>query len=178
MPDAVSGAVEAPTAAERNFSGSLRKLTLIMVAFAMAATLVAVEGGNQPVEAANEAGKISNTSANQIGKRYKWGATGMQRFDCSGLVYRVFERNNLLKRIGGGRKTAAGYYKWFRTRGLVTRSNPRKGDLVVWGRGKHIGVYIGNGRAISALTTTGVSRHAVKGLSVGFTGYLRVNLNR
>jgi peptidoglycan DL-endopeptidase CwlO len=179
LPEAVFGAVEAPStqSANRIHSGVLRKLTLIMVAFAMAATLVAVDGGNQPVEAANEAGKISNTAANQLGKRYKWGATGMQRYDCSGLVYRVFERNGLLKRIGGGRKTASGYYKWFRNRGLVTRSNPRKGDLVIWGKGKHMGIYIGGGRAISALTT-GVSRHAVKGLNVGFTGYLRVSLSR
>jgi cell wall-associated NlpC family hydrolase len=179
LPEAVFGAVEAPSteSANRNYSGVLRKLTLVMVAFTMAATLVAVEGGNQPVEAANEAGKISNTAANQLGKRYRLGATGMQRYDCSGLVYRIFERNGLLNRIGGGRKRAAGYYKWFRDRGMVTRSNPRKGDLVVWGRGKHIGVYIGNGRAISALTS-GVSRHAVKGLNVGFTGYLRVKLSR
>ncbi|HUG48136.1 MAG TPA: NlpC/P60 family protein [Candidatus Limnocylindria bacterium] len=155
----------------------MRKLSLLLIAAVIAATLVAVDGGNRPVEASSEASKITSTLVNQLGKRYSWGATGMRRYDCSGLVYRVFERNGLLNRIGGGRKTAAGYYKWFRDRGLVTRS-PRKGDLVVWGRGRHIGIYIGDGRAISALTTTGVSRHAVKGLTVGFTAYLRVKLSR
>ena len=179
MPDAVSGAAEASKSINEGprFRG-LHKLSLLGIAFMLAVTLVAVDGGSRQVEAASEVGKITNTLTNQLGKRYKWGATGMRRYDCSGLVYRVFERNGLLKRIGGGRKTASGYYRWFRERGLATRSNPRKGDLVVWGRGKHIGIYIGNGRAISALTSGGVSRHSVKGLNVGFTAYLRVKLSR
>lgn len=179
MPDAVSGAAEASKSAVAGqlSSGLLRKVGLLMLAFTMAVTAVAVDGANRPVEAASEAGQIISTAKNQVGKRYKYGATGMLRYDCSGLVYRVFERNGLLRRIGGGRKTAAGYYKWFRDRGLTSRYNPRKGDLVVWGRGKHIGIYVGDGRAISALTS-GVARHSVKGINVTFTAYLRVRLSR
>ncbi len=185
MPDAVSDADKASSGADcapsavsaSRLALGLRRITLVLVAFALAATLVAIDGQGSPVAAASEANQIINTLTNQLGKGYKWGATGMRRYDCSGLVYRVFERNGLLKRIGGSRKTASGYYKWFRDRGLTTRSNPRKGDLVVWGKGKHIGVYIGNGRAISALTS-GVRRHSVKGLNVSFTAYLRVKLNR
>jgi cell wall-associated NlpC family hydrolase len=180
LPDAVSGAESAPSAVSGGrLSAGLHRLTFIFVAFVMAATLVAVDGVGPPVpsaEAKSELSGIMNTLTNQLGKRYKWGATGMRRYDCSGLVYRVFERNGLLKRIGG-RRTAKGYYRWFRDRGLVTRSNPRKGDLVVWGKGSHIGIYIGNGRTISALTT-GVSRHGIKGINVSFTAYLRVNLSR
>jgi cell wall-associated NlpC family hydrolase len=181
LPDAVSGATNAPSAVSASrFSASLRRLTFIFVAFVMAATLVAVDGVGTPVpaaEAKTELSGVMNTLTNQLGKRYKWGATGMRRYDCSGLVYRVFERNGLLKRIGG-RRTAKGYYRWFRDRGLVTRSNPRKGDLVVWGNNvSHIGIYIGNGRAISALTT-GVSRHGIKGLNVSFKAYLRVRISR
>lgn len=148
-----------------------------MVAFMLATTLIAVDGANRPAAAATEVSQVMNTLTNQLGKRYKWGATGMRRYDCSGLVYRVFERNGLLSRIGGGRKTAAGYWKWFRDRGLVSRYNPRKGDLIIWGKGKHMGIYIGNGRAISALTT-GVSRHSVKGINLSFTAYLKVRLSR
>jgi hypothetical protein len=176
LPEAVSGAESAPLTVSARTSSGLRKLTLLLVAFVMAVTLVAVDGSSSPVEASTELSGIMNTLTNQLGKRYKWGATGMRRYDCSGLVYRVFERNGLLKRIGG-RRTAKGYYNWFRDRGLVTKSNPRKGDLVVWGKGKHVGIYIGNGRAISALTS-GVSRHGVKGLNVAFTAYLRVKLSR
>jgi peptidoglycan DL-endopeptidase CwlO len=173
-PQAVNGANAAPQA---RTSAVLRKLTMLLVALTMAVTVVAVEAP-RPVEAASEAGKIVYTLKNQLGKRYRWGATGMRRYDCSGLVYRVFERNGLLSRIGGGRKSAKGYYRWFRDRGLASKYNPRKGDLVVWGRGSHIGVYIGDGKAISTLTTTGVSRHRVKGLTVGFTAYLHVKLRR
>lgn len=180
MPEAVSGADSASKAVSGNrFAAGLHRLTFVLVAFVMAATLVAVDGMGTPVppvEAKSELSGIMNTLTNQLGKRYKWAATGMRRYDCSGLVYRVFERNGLLKRIGG-RRTAKGYYNWFRDRGLVTRSNPRKGDLVVWGKGKHIGIYIGNGRAISALTS-GVSRHGITGLNVSFTAYLRVRLSR
>jgi cell wall-associated NlpC family hydrolase len=178
LPDAVSGALDNPSdvSKRKGVSAVLRKLTLVLLSFAMAVTVVAVDGANNPVEAASEASKVINVASNQLGKPYKWGATGMRRYDCSGLVYRVFERNGLLKRIGG-RRTAKGYYRWFRDRGLVTRSNPRRGDLVVWGRGTHMGIYIGNGRAISALTN-GVRRHGITGLNVRFTAYLKVRLSR
>ena len=44
-----------------------------------------------------------------------------------------------------------GYFKWFKERGLVSKTNPRVGDLVVWGNNQHVGLYIGNGQAISTL---------------------------
>ncbi|MDQ3938016.1 MAG: NlpC/P60 family protein [Chloroflexota bacterium] len=175
-PQVVNGASAAPPPTMGLISALLRKLTMLLVALTMAVTVVAVEAP-RPVEAGSEAGRIIYTAKNQLGKRYQWGATGMRRYDCSGLVYRVFERNGLLSRFGGGRKTAKGYYRWFRDRGLASKSNPRKGDLVVWGRGVHIGIYAGDGKAISALTS-GVRRHGVRGLNVGFTAYLKVKLRR
>lgn len=118
-----------------------------------------------------------------LGKPYRFGATGLRRFDCSGLVYRTFRQAGLLSRIGSARKTARGYYNWLRQRGRVTKS-PRIGDLVVWGRTRvtHIGIYAGKDRlgrrlAISAVRS-GVKRHAVGGLTVPFKAYLRVNLSR
>jgi cell wall-associated NlpC family hydrolase len=53
--------------------------------------------------------------------------------DCSGFVFRVYQQNGLLAKIGGGRKTAKGYYNWFRQRGLVSKKNPKVGDLIIWG---------------------------------------------
>lgn len=52
-----------------------------------------------------------------------------------------------MARIGDSRKTVAGYFNWFRARGLTSRSNPRPGDLIVWGDTKHIGIYVGDGKA-------------------------------
>jgi cell wall-associated NlpC family hydrolase len=154
-----------------------RRFALVLIAFALAVSLVAVEGPAATQAATSQAGQIMYTAKNQLGKPYRWGATGMRAYDCSGLVYRVFERNGLLTKIGGGRKTARGYYDWFRRRGLATRSNPRKGDLVVWGNAKHIGLYVGNGYAISALTS-GVARHKVNRINISFTAYLRVKMTR
>jgi len=160
--------------ADRSIRG-LRRLIIVMTAFVVAVTFAAVEAPT-PVYAASEASQVIYTAKNQLGKPYRWGADGLRRYDCSGLVWRVFERNGLTKRIGG-KRTARGYWNWFRDRGLASKSNPRKGDLVVWGRGKHVGLYIGDGKAISALTT-GVKRHGLYGLNVSFKAFLHVRLSR
>jgi cell wall-associated NlpC family hydrolase len=176
---AVQGAETAPTipsAAEKS-SVLGRRVPLVLLAFALAVALVAVEGPATTQAATTQAAQITNTAKSHIGKPYRWGATGLRAFDCSGLVYRVFAQRGLLTKIGGGRKTARGYYDWFRRRGLATRSNPRKGDLVVWGNARHIGIYVGNGQAVSALTS-GVSRHAINRINISFTAYLRVKLTR
>ncbi len=133
-----------------------------------------------------EVGAIRSFAKRQIDKRFRLGADGLRRYDCSGLVYRTYFESGLLKKVGGTRKRARGYYRWFKRRGLASRSNPRPGDLVVWGyKGhpvKHIGIFIGwnkRGRpvAISALINPwGVSRHRVHALPIPFRAYLHVNL--
>jgi glucokinase len=42
-------------------------------------------------------------------------------------------------------------YHWARLRGLTGRSNPRVGDIVIYGGGTHAAIYIGHGLVISAL---------------------------
>lgn len=79
----------------------------------------------------------------QIGDPYRYGATGPNSWDCSGLT--------------GGAWKAAGV-KIPRTsqaqyRGLkkVSKSNLRPGDLVTFYGGRsHIGIYVGNGNIIHA----------------------------
>jgi cell wall-associated NlpC family hydrolase len=72
--------------------------------------------------------------------------------------------------------TATGYLAWFRRRGLVSRTNGRVGDLVVWGGGSHIGIYLGNGRAISTLTN-GVRIHGIYAVRARFTAFLHTGLS-
>lgn len=72
--------------------------------------------------------------------------------------------------------TATGYLAWFRRRGLVSRTNGRVGDLVVWGGGSHIGIYLGNGRAISTLTN-GVHIHGIYAVTARFTAFLHTGLS-
>lgn len=172
--------VDAPEAPRRRGFSHLRRLTLVVVALAMAATLVAVEAPVAAQAATSQAAVVKSIARAQVGKAYRFGATGMARYDCSGLVYRVYERAGLLKKIGGSRMGVRAYWSWFRQRGLASRSNPRVGDLVVWGNGSHMGIYIGKGNAISAMVNPwGVRKHPVKGfLTSSFTTYLHVQISR
>ena len=119
------------------------------------------------------------TAKAQIGDQWKHRATGPDAFDCSGLVFYSFKMNGLKDRIGGYR-SAKGYYNWFKNRGQADMEAPRVGDLIVWGRFQHVGIYLGDGLAISTLTTkSGVSIHPVKGyLGIKVRAYLHVELER
>ena len=128
---------------------------------------------------ATEYGSIFQLAKNQIGAPWVHYAKGPSKFDCVGYVWFVFAQNGLKDRIGGY-NGVKGYYNWFRSRGRVSRDNPKVGDLVIWGDFKHIGMYIGDGKAISALINPyGVKIHPVKGyLNIGFRYYLHTNLDR
>jgi cell wall-associated NlpC family hydrolase len=154
-----------------------RRLVLVVVVFTFIATLVPA-AAPAPVQASgSQADAVIGFAKNQLGKAYSWGAIGLRRYDCSGLVYRTFYEKGLLNKIGGSRRTAKGYYRWFKDHGLASRYNPRRGDLVVWGYGSHIGIYVGDGMAISALTN-GVRKHGIHALTANFTAYLHVNISR
>jgi cell wall-associated NlpC family hydrolase len=165
----------------------MKRVTIMFVALALAITLIAVTTPPaSAVESAgagggNEAARVIRVARSHIGAKFRLGTTGMRYFDCSGFVFRSFKQAGLLNRIGGNRKRAAGYYAWFRKRGLVSRGNPRSGDLIVWqkhGHVSHIGIYLGGNRAISAITS-GVKTHRIGGLGrTRFKAYLHVRLAR
>ena len=127
-----------------------------------------------PVAAADPAGAVIANARHHLGAPWRWGRTGPGSFDCSGLVYHAFRDAGLASRIGGLR-SARGYLSYFRSRGLTSRVGSR-GDLVVWGGGSHIGIYIGNGYAISTLTS-GVKIHKVHAVIAPFTAYLKTGLS-
>ncbi len=164
------GAPHATIAAGRS------RLGRALVGLALALCLVA--GGALPVMAARptQAQRIVSAVSSHIGARYALGATGPRTFDCSGLVFRAFREAGLARRIGGER-TASGYYQRFRRLGRLSRVAPRAGDLVVYANGGHVGIYVGRGQVVSALLS-GVKRHPIRGLTVRFTGILRVDLER
>jgi len=164
-------------------SGQLRRLLIILTAVSLAFTLMAIQSpavteGHQ----INDGGRVIAFARSHLGARFRMGAEGMRYFDCSGLVYRVYQQAGALNKIGGSRKLAAGYYQWFKSRGLLGRSNPKAGDLIWWtkgGRITHMGLYAGNSRAISALVNPyGVRSHSIHGISVKFLAYGHVNINR
>ncbi len=104
---------------------------------------------------------------------YRHSATGPSSFDCSGLMWRVFQEAGLGTKVTS--RSARGIYGSYRARGLASRTNPQIGDLIVWGQGSHVGVYVGHGYAISALVQ-GVRVHRVRAMLSPFTAYLHTHL--
>lgn len=82
--------------------------------------------------------KIYAAAYTQLGKRYWWGASGPNYYDCSGLIY--WSLNKAGYKVG--RTTAAGYS---RMGSSVSWSNSQTGDLVCFGSpAYHIGIVIVN----------------------------------
>ncbi len=106
---------------------------------------------------------------------YRHGSTGPRAFDCSGLMWRVFHEAGLGRKVTS--TSARAIYQSYLRRGLASRLNPQVGDLVIWGRGSHVGLYVGRGYAISALTQ-GVRVHRVHAVFTRFTAYLHTHLDR
>jgi cell wall-associated NlpC family hydrolase len=174
----VQGAVLAPTTTGAFSSGHIRRALIFLTAIALAITVIAIEAPQATdARAPSPAARVLYYAKSHLGARFRIGTTGMRYFDCSGLVYRVYRQAGELRKIGGSRMRAAGYYMWFRRHHLVSRSNPKPGDLIWWtknGRIHHMGIYIGNGRALSALTT-GVKKHSLHGISVRFFAFGHVH---
>jgi cell wall-associated NlpC family hydrolase len=113
----------------------------------------------------------------QIGDPYRYGAAGPSAFDCSGLVIYSYKRAGDGAVIRAGTlRSARSIYLYFKARGKTSRTNPRVGDLVVWGYGSHIGIYIGSGKAISALRN-GVRVHGVFAVTARFTTYIHTGMS-
>jgi hypothetical protein len=127
-------------------------------------------------EPKTEAQQIVKIAKQQIGDPWRYGAKGPRAFDCSGLVIYSYTKAGDLKAIGKGKyRSARAMYKYFKARGLASRSNPKVGDLVIWGGGTHVGIYVGNGKAVSTLSS-GVKVHKVHAVTARFTAYLHTGM--
>lgn len=159
-----------------SFTSRVRRFALL--ASILIALLVTTAS---PVAASGtELDRVLATARAQLGDRYKHFGRGPDVFDCVGFVWYAFKQNNLQAQIGFYRGVK-GYWDWFKARGLVATANPRVGDLIVWGRYAHLGIYLGPDQAISALVNPyGVSVHPIRKswIGMGVKGYLRVNIQR
>lgn len=91
--------------------------------------------------------KVISYAYAQRGDRYKWGASGPSRWDCSGLVSVAFKKGSgiTLPHFTGG----------IQKRGKkVARKNLQRGDIIFPQRG-HVGIYLGNGKMIHASSGKG-----------------------
>lgn len=128
------------------------------------------------------ADKVIEIARDHLGDPYVLGAEGPLKFDCSGLVFFCFKRAGLVDLIGGQRRRANWYYKWFEEQGLFTTdiSKARRGDLIVYSRQpdsrvSHIGIWLDSRRnkVISAVRPV-VTRHRYNGINVPVRGFLLV----
>ena len=149
-----------------------------LVSAALAAIILIPAAPPKPADAVvlTEAQQVIAIAKAQRGDPWRYGATGPYAFDCSGLVIYAYKMAGDLRLIGNGYyRSASALYKYFRDRGRTSRTNATPGDLVVWGYGRHIGIYLGSGMAISTLTS-GVRIHAVHAVTSPFTAYLRTGI--
>lgn len=98
----------------------------------------------------------------QVGKKYVWGATGPNTFDCSGLVQYIY-KNALGKNLP---RVSADQSKYGQA---VDKKDLQVGDLVFFdtmnkGRVSHVGMYIGNNEFIHAANSkSGVKKSSLSG---------------
>ncbi|MEN8007602.1 MAG: C40 family peptidase [Candidatus Krumholzibacteriota bacterium] len=82
----------------------------------------------------------------QLGKPYQWGASGPEKFDCSGLVMYVFDNLGVKLPRVSGQQAYAGVH--------VDREDLQRGDLVFFkltgSRIDHVGIYVGHSKFIHA----------------------------
>jgi len=112
----------------------------------------------------------------KLGRPWVYGAAGPSMFDCSGLVIYAFRMAGIARIVGSSHEVSAfALYARFKSLGLASQANGRPGDLVIWGGGAHVGIYLGNGMAISTLVT-GVRIHGIRALTTPFTAFLHTGI--
>lgn len=138
--------------------------------------LATINPAPAPTSAATPAERVIAVAKAQLGDPWVWAATGPNAFDCSGLVIYSYRQAGYGHLIGDG-SLRSGYalLSHFRSRGLTSGSG-RPGDIVVYGGGSHVGIYLGNGQVISTLTS-GVRIHGLHAVTAGFTTFLRTGIS-
>lgn len=110
--------------------------------------------------------QVVNLAKSKLGCPYEWGATGPDKFDCSGLVYWIYKTN---LGINVPRQTSD-YMKYKGTDKEVSMNELQPGDILL--RDGHAAIYIGNNEYIHAPQTGDVVKQ-VSGAKEDFTYAVR-----
>ncbi|MEL4358200.1 MULTISPECIES: C40 family peptidase [unclassified Luteococcus] len=100
----------------------------------------------------------------QIGKPYRYGATGPSSYDCSGLTGAAWR--------SAGKSIPRTSYAQLSGLKRVSKSSLRPGDIVGFYGGGHVGLYVGNGKVIHA-PRTGQNVKVASVNSMPFAGAVR-----
>ncbi|MFC6085347.1 C40 family peptidase [Sphaerisporangium aureirubrum] len=88
-----------------------------------------------------KAGTAVSVAKKQVGDPYRWGASGPNAFDCSGLVMYSWRKAGVkLPRITGSQYRAV--------KKKVSWKNLKPGDLMFFSGFGHVGMYVGHGKMI------------------------------
>jgi cell wall-associated NlpC family hydrolase len=122
------------------------------------------------------AARVIALARSHLGARWVYAASGPRAFDCSGLVLRAYSDAGLVGKLGGwGNRSGYAIYAYGLRHHLVSRTNGQPGDVVVWGGGGHVGIYLGHGMAISTLVS-GVRIHGIYAVTKRFTAFVHTGL--
>ena len=100
------------------------------------------------VQASSRAAAVVALAKEQVGKPYIWGATGPDKFDCSGLVQYVYQH-------AAGINLPRTTYDQVKVGQTVPLDQLQAGDLVFWGSETapyHVAIYIGNNQYVNSAT--------------------------
>lgn len=120
------------------------------------AALVAVVLLPNQAEAATVSQRALSVASAQLNDPYRYGATGPNAFDCSGLVQYSFK--------AVGKQLPRTAQQQFNATTRVSASQRQPGDLVFFGSAGaiyHVGVYAGNGKIWNANTGSYRGRRVV-----------------
>ncbi|WP_181781456.1 C40 family peptidase, partial [Pseudonocardia pini] len=103
-------------------------------------------GTNQTASPAAKRAAALQTALAQIGKPYRYGATGPSSFDCSGLTSFAFKNAGVsIPRTSRAQSTVGS---------PVSKGDLQPGDLVFFYKPvSHVAIYIGNGQVVHASTS-------------------------
>lgn len=99
----------------------------------------------KPAPAGGGRGRAMANAMSKLGAAYRWGATGPNAFDCSGLVYWSYRQVGLTLPRTSQAQSQVGT--------PIAKSALQPGDLVFFYRPvSHVAIYVGNGQVVHAST--------------------------
>ena len=173
--DAAVKAADSEQAAKDKAAADKKAAAAALAQQEASSSAASAQGSSPAASTTSGSGSVTASSASaqaavnfamaQIGKPYKYGASGPDGYDCSGLVMAAYASAGVsIPRTSEAQQS-----------GLtsVSLSDLQVGDLVFFYGGSHVGMYIGNGQVVHAPTEGDVVKISDMN-SMGPTGAARV----